>query len=147
MVIVSREHWECDSLSPMFLFSQEVFDKNSVAVFGKKVDGVPYMNDIVESVSPSNGGGRDFVFPKKLTPFGGPVHMVDPWVHYRWGNYTIMNLRAPLDTVTWLCGFPFPCFCCLPGCCMPGMPWGFRDSPALSARAWSLAVSKEDGWS
>ena len=57
VVIESREHWECDSLSPVFLFSPEVFDKNSVAVFGKKVDGVPYMNDIVESVSPSNGGG------------------------------------------------------------------------------------------
>ena len=65
VVIVSREHWECDSLSPMFLFSQEVFDKNSVAVFGKKVDGVPYMNDIVESVSPSNGGGQGLCLPQE----------------------------------------------------------------------------------
>ena len=55
----------------------------------------------------------------KLTPYGTPAFTADPWVHYRWGDYSIFNLPAPMDSVSWLCGFPFPCFCCVPGCCMP----------------------------
>ena len=56
VVIESREHWENDNVSPVFLYDQKVFEKNNFPIFGKSVDGVTYMNDIVESVSPSEGG-------------------------------------------------------------------------------------------
>jgi NADH dehydrogenase FAD-containing subunit len=86
----------------------------------------------------ASAGGEGDAMVTKLTPLGAPAHTADPWVHYRWGDYTVMNLPAPMDRVSWLCGFPFPCFCCVPGCCMP---CGYSCSPA-EGRGPSQALKK-----
>ena len=39
-----------------------------------------------------------------------------------YGTYSQVNIEGcpPLiRALTFLCGFPLPCVCCLPGCCMP----------------------------
>ena len=41
----------------------------------------------------------------------------EPWLHFIWGEYSLLNL--PVGPLSFCCGWPLPCLCCLPGCCMP----------------------------
>lgn len=50
---------------------------------------------------------------------GGPKFEAEPWVHFQWGAYSLLNLPGPMAACARCCGWPFPCFCCCPGCCMP----------------------------
>lgn len=49
----------------------------------------------------------------------GPKMDAEPWVHYQWGVHSVVNLPPPCNICGICCGWPLPCFCCLPGCCMP----------------------------
>ena len=65
--------------------------------------------------------------PMKTVPKMAVEMKADPWVHYQWGGYSIINLPAPLSMCALCCGWPFPCVCCCPGC---AMPCGFSCCPS-----------------
>ncbi len=43
----------------------------------------------------------------------------EPWLNFQLGEYSWLNLPAKMRPLSFCCGWPLPCVCCLPGCCTP----------------------------
>lgn len=87
------------------------------AVGCASVDRVLNLDVIEGAAKAAAANACAFAHAAPLKPYTPKEVPAEPWLHFIWGEYSLLNL--PMGPVPFLCGWPLPCLCCLPGCCMP----------------------------